>query len=123
MIRCLTLLFVCFSILLAGSLDARGVETIVIKDVQNARSLAGTATDRSGAFIPGVLVEERSSDWKSSLRSTTSDNTGHFSFDPVQGREIYYLQLSLDGFNQLQVRVKVDPKRGKALTLPMFLST
>ncbi len=81
------------------------------------RSLAAVVLDPSGAPIQGAFVEEFSPDWKESLRSTKTDTTGEFTFTPVKGRDVYYLQLRMNGFDPLRVRVKIDPKQGKNLRL------
>ena len=98
-------------------------QTIEIENVQLARSLAAVVLDPTGSPIPGVLVEESSPNWKESLRSTRTDATGGFSFAPVKGRNVYYLQLRMDGFDPLRVRVKIDPKRGKNLRLKLEVAT
>jgi hypothetical protein len=56
--------------------------------VQLARSLGAVVHDATGSPIPGVLVEEFSSDWKETLRSTKTDTSGGFTFAPVKGRGI-----------------------------------
>jgi hypothetical protein len=94
--------------------------TIEIEKVQLARSLAAVVLDSADSPIPGVLVEEFSSDWKESLRSTKTDATGGFTFAPVKGRDVYYLQLRMNGFDPLRVRVKIDPKQGKILRLGSY---
>jgi hypothetical protein len=111
-----------FLFLVPVHLDAQ-YEIVEIENVQVARSLAAVVHDPAHSPIPGVLVEELSSDWKESLRSTKTDAAGCFTFAPVKGRDVYYLQLTVDGFDPLRVRVKVDPKRGKKLQLKMKLGT
>jgi len=96
-------------------------QTIEIEKVQLACSLAAMVLDAAGSPIPGVLVEEFSSDWKESLRSTKTDATGGFTFAPVKGRDVYFLQLRINGFDR--VRVKIDPKQGKNLRLKLELAT
>ena len=98
-------------------------QTIEIEKVQLARSLGAVVHDPTGSPIPGVLVEEFSSDWKESLRSTKTDTSGGFTFAPVKGRGIYYLQLRMNGFDPLRVRVKLDTKRGTNLQLKMEVAT
>lgn len=112
-----------FLFLVPSHAHAQGVSIIEIEKVQLARSLAAVVRDPANHPIPGVLVEELSSDWKESLRSTKTDAAGRFTFAPVNGRDVYYLQLTLNGFDPLRVRVKVDPKRGKKLRLKMELGT
>jgi hypothetical protein len=97
--------------------------TIEIAEVQLARSLGAVVQDANGSPIPGVLVEEFSSDWKESLRSTKTDTSGGFTFAPEKGRGVYYLQLRMNGFDPLRVRVKLDAKRGKSLQLKMEVAT
>src|ERR1700683_1989649 len=99
------------------------VMTIEIENVQLAHSLGAKVHDSSGSPMAGVLVEELSPDWKVSLRSTKTDAAGAFTFVPVKGREIYYLQLTFKNFNALRVRVKVNRQRGKDLQLQMEVST
>ncbi|MGB6431824.1 MAG: carboxypeptidase-like regulatory domain-containing protein [Candidatus Acidiferrales bacterium] len=112
-----------FLFVLPTHLGAQGVETVVVGHVQVARSLAGVVQDTAGDALPGVLIEEFSSDWKKSLRSTRTDAAGAFTLAPKTGRDIYYLQLRVDGFNPLRVRVKVDRERGKELRLQMEIGT
>jgi hypothetical protein len=98
-------------------------QTIEIEKVQLARSLAALVLDPAGSPIPGVLVEEFGSDWKESLRTTRTDSAGRFSFAPVKGHEVYHLELRMNGFDPLRVRVKIDPKQGKNLQLKLEVAT
>jgi hypothetical protein len=102
---------------------AQGVSIIEYEKVQLARSLAAVVHDPTGSPNPGVLVEECSSDWKESLRSTKTDSAGGFTFVPVKGRSVYYLQLRMNGLNPLRVRVKLDSKHGKNLQLTVEVAT
>jgi len=118
------LLWLSFSFLFLGPIHLHAqYTTIEIEKVQLVRSLAAVVLDRAGSPIPGVLVEECSSDWKQSLRSIKTDATGGFTFASVKGRDVYYLQLRMNGFNLLRVRVKIDPKRGKNLRLKLQVAT
>jgi hypothetical protein len=105
------------------SLPLQGRSTIEIGNVQVTRSLDATVHDTAGLAMPGVLVEEVTSDWKKSIRSTTTNAAGAFAFAPVKGRTVYYFQLSFYAYNPLRVRVKLDDKRGKELQLKMVPST
>jgi hypothetical protein len=109
--------------LLPAPVGAQGVTTVEIENVQLVRSLTGVVHDAAGSPMPGVLVEELSSDWKESLRSTRTDAAGVFRFSRVKGRDIYHFQLRTKAFNPLRVRVKVDRFRGKKLDLQMEVST
>jgi hypothetical protein len=112
-----------FLFLVSVHLAAQGVQIVQIGNIQLARSLAASVKDSVGTPMPNVLVEEFTSDWKQAPRSTKTDASGAFAFAPVKGRDVYYLQLRLNGFNPLRVRVKVDRRRGKALQLQLELST
>ena len=112
-----------FLLLVPAHLNGQGVSVIEIGNVQLARSLAGVVQDPKGSPMAGVLVEEVSPDWKHSLRSARTDAAGSFSFTPVKGRKIYYLQLRMDGFDPLRVRIKVDRKNGNELKLRMVVSS
>ena|SRR5579862_2056712 len=98
-------------------------QTVEIEKVQLARSLGAVVLDPTGSPISGALVEEFGSDWKESLRTTKTDATGRFSLAPVKGRDVYYLQLRMNGFDPLRVRVKIDPKQGKNLRLKLEVAT
>ena len=117
------LLWLSFSFLFMVPIHVYSQYSIEIEKVQLARSLGAVVHDATGSPIPGVLVEELSSDWKKSLRSTQTDTTGGFTLAPVKGRSVYYLQLSKYGFNSLRVRVKLDPKHGTNLQLKMEIAT
>jgi hypothetical protein len=98
-------------------------QIIEIERVQLARSLDAEVFDPGGSPISGALVEEFSSEWKEVLRTTKTDATGKFSFAPVKGRDVYYIQLSMDGFDPLRIRLKIDPKKGKNLRLKLKVAT
>jgi len=112
----------CLLFLVPTQLHAQ-VQIIEFQRVQLARSLQALVCDAANSPMAGVSVEEFSSDWKESLRSTTTDAAGRFTLVPVKGRDIYYLQLRIEGWNPLRVRVRVDPKHGKELHLKMEIST
>lgn len=114
-------LCICF-LFLVPVLHAQS-QIIEIEKVQLAGSLAAMVTDPAGSPMPGVLVEEFTSDWKQALRSTKTDAKGGFTFAPVRGRDLYYLQLKIDGFDPLRVRMKIDPKQSKKLRLKLELAT
>jgi hypothetical protein len=84
-----------------------------------ASSLSAVFTDMDGAPIANAVVDETDENWKGSLRTTKTDATGNFTFPPVKGRRIYYFRLSADGFKFLDIRMRIDCKKGKALTLQM----
>jgi hypothetical protein len=122
MLKCLLWSFVGFLFLAPIYLCAQ-YQTVEIEELQLAPSLTAEVLDPAGSPISGALVEEFSSDWKESLRTTKTDASGRFSFAPVRGRDVYYLQVRMDGFDPLRVRVKIDPKQRKNLQLKLQVAT
>ena len=118
------LLWLCVSFIFLAPIHLHAQYQIIeIEKVQLATSLSAAVTDITGSPMPDVLVEEFSSDWKQSLRSTKTDAKGRFTLAPVKGRDVYYLQLRMDGFDPLRVRVKIDPQQGKNLRLKLQIAT
>src|SRR5690242_7412103 len=107
-----------FILLMPTHLHAQ-FQIIEIEKVQVATSLSAVVTDFAGRRMQDVLVEEFSSDWNQSLRSTKTDAKGRLAFSTVKGRDVYFLQLRANGFDPLRVRVKIDPKQGKKLRLKL----
>ena len=118
------LLWLSFGFLLLVPIHLRAqYQTIELEKVQLARSLDAEVFDPAGSPISVALVEELSSEWKEMLRTTKTDPTGKFSFAPVKGRDVYYLQIRMDGFDPLRIRLKIDPKKGKNLRLKLKVAT
>jgi hypothetical protein len=92
-----------------------GVETVEIGKIQIAKTLTGTVVDPADSATPGVQVLEVSSDWKTVLRTTTTDSDGKWSLPPTPGQQVYYLRFVAYGFNPLQVRVGLNRRKGKDL--------
>ncbi len=67
--------------------------------------------------------EEFSSDWKTALRSTKTDQQGRFVMTTLKDRNSYFLQFSFRNCNPIRVRVKVDAKLGKEMQVKMVNST
>lgn len=98
-------------------------QLIELADVQLAKSLDATIQDLTGAPIPKALVQEFSADWKTVLRSTSTNTDGRFSFTPVRARKIYFIQISAPGFDPLRFHLQVDVKRGASLKLKLTVAT
>lgn len=96
---------------------------IELADVQLAKSVSATIQDPTGAPIPKALVREFSADWRTVLRSTSTDSDGRFSFTPVRGRKVYFIQISAPGFDPLRFRLQMDTKRGASLKLKLTVAT
>jgi hypothetical protein len=111
-----------FFVCLPTQSDAQGVSTIEYQKTQVVMSLAGVVRDTAQSPLAGVWVEEFSSNWRIALRSTRSDQQGHFVMTPVKGRKTYFLQFSFRNCNPIRLRVEVDSKRGKELKVEMVNS-
>jgi hypothetical protein len=98
-------------------------QVIELADIQLTKSLGATIQDPTGAPMRNAVVEEFSADWKTVLRSVSTDANGKFSFTPVSGRKIYFIQVSEPGFDPLRFRLQVDPKHGAALRLKLTIAT
>jgi len=98
-------------------------ETIEIEKPQSAKLVGGTVTDPSGAALPDVIVEERSQDWETVLRSTETDKKGRFKFPTTQSKAVYYLQFSRSGFDPLRIKLRIDKRAKSPLVLKMVIAT
>jgi hypothetical protein len=99
------------------------VETVEISKIQIAKTLTGTVVDPVDSAVPGVQVFEVSSDWQTVLRTTTTDSNGKWSLPSMPGRQVYYLRFVADGFNPLQVRVRLNRRKGKDLRFKLPIAT
>ena len=92
-------------------------EQIVELRLQTVRTLRGIVY-LNDDIVKGAKIVELASDWKTERRETHTDEQGRFSFDPVKGRTIYYLQITVPavaGVNPLRVPVKLNRLWGKGL--------
>jgi len=98
-------------------------QIVQLADVQFAKSISATIQDPTGAPVPEAVVQEFSPDWKTVLRSISTDRHGKFSFAPTPGRTIYCIQVSAPGFDPLRFRLQLDTKRGASLKLKLTVAT
>jgi hypothetical protein len=98
-------------------------QLVELGDVQLAKSLAATIQDSTGTPVRNAVVEEFSSDWKTVLRTSSTDRDGKFSFTPEAGRKIYFIQVSSPGFDPLRFRLQVDTKHGAVLKVKLTVAT
>ena len=98
-------------------------QLIELGDVQWAKSLGAMIQDSTGAPARKAVVEEFDADWKTVLRSGSTDTDGKFSFTPLAGRKIYFIQISAPGFDPLRFRLQVDTKDGVSLRLKLTRAT
>jgi hypothetical protein len=101
-------------------------EQIVELRLQTVKALRGIVVYPNGDVVKGAKVAELTSDWKTELRETRTDEEGHFSLAPVKGRKVYYLQVTVPeaaGVNPLRVPAKINRWRGKrSLRLRLHLA-
>jgi hypothetical protein len=101
-----------------NGLRAQGNLVVIYRKVMTARSLSALVVVDDQP-LPGVLVEETAENWEGTLRSTKTDATGSFSFEPVKGRKIYYFRLTIPNIDVLQVRMRTSVFARKPLKLQM----
>jgi hypothetical protein len=116
------IIFVLVLAMALSSTTFAGFERVVLDELQIAKVLSGIITDPSGEVVPGVQVLEVTPDDKITLRTTTTDSERRWSLPPVASRSVYHLRFVKDGFNELQVRVKLG-KQGKGLRLVLPIAT
>lgn len=56
--------------------------------------------------LDDVLVEECSSNWKTVLQSTHSDEAGHFALSAQANHGVHYLRFTMPGMQTTTVRVR-----------------
>ena len=117
-----TLFLIGFLSLLSLSLAGQ-YQTIEIEKPQSAKLVGGIVTDPSGAAVPDVIVEERSQDWETVLRSTETDKNGRFKFPATPKKAVYYLQFLRSGFDPLRIKLRLDKKATSPLILKMWIAT
>jgi hypothetical protein len=112
-------------LLFALAVDTAQSTTVIEQgEVSVSRRLAGHA-DVSGTNVPasGVRVELCSSHWKTVLVSTTTDESGYFSFEQPSTGELFYLRLSAPGMDIYQLRVRVKKHAASELTVHLIVAT
>ncbi len=72
-----------------------GVETVEIGKIQIGKTLTGTVVDPADSAMRGVQVIEVSSDWKTVLRTTTTDTNGKWFLAPTPGNKFITFASSL----------------------------
>ena len=97
-------------------------ELVTIEAPQLAQRVEGIVLDPSGAPIPDMTVTDRTEEWGTVLRSTTTDSKGRFHFSKQHGKGIYYLRFDSPLFNPLQLKLKLDksvPQRSITVRPPI----
>jgi|SRR5208282_1399917 5-hydroxyisourate hydrolase-like protein (transthyretin family) len=97
---------------------------VVQKEISVSRELAGHVLVKgTDAPAGSVLVELCSSDWKTVIASTKTDEKGHFSLEkPASGR-LFYVRMSAPGMDIYELRVRIDKHAANDLTIRLSVAT
>ena len=90
-------------------------ELVIIDTPQVAQKVEGVVLDPNGDPITNMTVTDRTDDGKAVLRTTRTDERGHFHFASQRGKTTYCLRFDHPSWNPLQLRVKLDkhaPQQG-----------
>jgi hypothetical protein len=105
--RAASLFIVCLS-LLASGMAVRQIVVIAIP--QPAQQVEGIVLGPSDDPISGMTVSDCSQQWTAALRTTTTDNRGHFRFSKQPGKTLYYLRFDHPLWNPLELKLKLDKR-------------
>lgn len=97
-------------------------ETVKVNQSNSIRVLAGRVADSNNAPIEKVLVERLSHGWGKRFGAIFTDLNGSFYF-PGRFEKTQYLRLSKPGFDTLLIRVRVNGRSKRKLTLSLNPST
>jgi hypothetical protein len=114
---------VILGLVFVDSFATAGVEIVEIAKVKVVGQLSGEVRDPSGAPLSGATVEEVSPDWKIVFQNTKTDTEGHFAMTPSTRRRLYYVVVTLPGFNSVRMRVRIDASSTKQLDIQLPLGT
>ncbi len=105
----LILLFVWFAV----CRDVNAQEILVRIDKPFvARSLSGIIVNVNGETMPFVKVKRLTAGWKNEIESLETEPDGKFNFRKLP-LGTYYLKFSAEGFNEMEVKVRLK-KHSKA---------
>ena len=99
-------------------------ERVMQKKISVSRALAGHVLVR-GTDKPagGVTVELCSSDWKTVITSTKTDEKGHFSLERPATGKLFYIRVSAPGMDIYELRVRIDKHATQELTIHLSVAT
>ena len=97
---------------------------VVQEEISVSSVLAGHVFVR-GTDEPanGVTVELCSSDWKTVLRSTSTDEKGHFSLEQPATGKLFYLRVSAPGMDIYELRVRIKQHTAQDLTILLSVAS
>jgi 5-hydroxyisourate hydrolase-like protein (transthyretin family) len=99
-------------------------ERVMQKKISVSRALAGhvlvQGTDEPAS---GVTVELCSSDWKTVITSTKTDEKGHFSLERPATGKLFYIRVSAPGMDIYELRVRIDKHATQELKIHLSVAT
>jgi hypothetical protein len=111
-------------VLLLAAATAHSTELVVQEKISVSRTLSGRAVvGLANAPANGVTVELCSSDWKTVLASTKTDEKGHFSLEKPATGKLFYIRLSAPGMDIYQLRVRIKKNAAAELTIHLIVAT
>jgi 5-hydroxyisourate hydrolase-like protein (transthyretin family) len=117
------LVFLVLVLFLAGQ-TGHATTLVVQKKISVSRALAGHVLVR-GTDEPanGVTVELCSSDWKTVLTSTKTDEKGHFLLEQPATGKLFYIRVSAPGMDIYELRVRIDKHAAQELIIHLSVAT
>jgi len=101
----------------------RATELVTQKEISVSRALAGHVLVWGTEPASGVTVEVCSSDWKTVITSTKTDEKGHFSLERPATGKLFYIRVSAPGMNIYELRVRIDKHATQELTIHLSVAT
>jgi hypothetical protein len=99
-------------------------ELVTQKEISVSQALAGHALVwGTKEPVSGATIELCSSDWKTSLTSTKTDEKGHFSLRSPANGKLLYIRVSAPGMNIYELRVRIDKHATQELTIHLSVGT
>ena len=101
-----------------------GIAPAIRHRSQRTLTLAGHA-EVGGTTAPAnvVTVELCSSNWKTVLASTKTDEKGYFSLEKPATGKLFYIRLSAPGLDIYQLRVRIEKHAAPELTIHLSNAT
>ena len=101
-------------------------ERVMQKKISVSRALAGHVLVWGTEPVSGVTVELCSSDWKTVIMSTKTDEKGYFSLErPATGKtgKLFHIRVSAPGMDIYELRVRINKHATQELTIHLRVAT
>jgi|ERR1700733_2437696 len=97
---------------------------VVQREISVSHALAGhVLVHGTNEPASGVTIELCSSDWKSVLASTKTDEKGHFSLEQPATGKLFYVRVSAPGMDIYELRVRINKRAAQELTIHLSVAT